>query len=357
MYSVVPRLTYILSFLVQATCLGWLIISGKIHGLTREAIRISRGREWVSILLMFIGIWLLLKILSFPFSFFSNYIWQHQWGFSRQSLSSWLLDDLKNSFLDIGITGLGVLFLFGIFNHWPRMWWAVGTAFFAGWLVIQSFLWPILIAPLFNNFSKVENPQIISMVEDLAKTADLKVNQILVMDASRRTTKANAYYTGVGGTQRIVLYDTLLHDYDQNEIQAVIAHEMAHWKYGHILKGVLLGILGSFLFWRIAFWTMNILFPKGKYPLEAWPVFLFLLLLFGFLSSPLQNYVSRQMETQADIMAVQLTEDPQSTIRLQIDLARRNLSDVSPSPFIEWFSYTHPPALTRIKTIQELSQK
>lgn len=268
-----------------------------------------------------------------------------------------MLDDFKTSLLDIGLTALGGMILFGLFSHWPRTWWAVGGSFFAVWLVFQSLLWPVFVMPLFNNFSKVENPQIVTMVNELAETADLNVNQLLVMDASRRTTKANAYFTGVGSTQRIVLYDTLLRDYDLGEIKAVIAHEMAHWKQGHILKGLLLGILGSILFWRLAYWILNSLFPTGKYSPEAWSVFLFVLMIMSFLSNPLQNYVSRQMETQADILAVQLTKDVSATVRLQRNLATRNLSDVSPPTFIMWFSYTHPPALTRIETIQELSQR
>lgn len=354
-YSLVPRFTYILSFLLQVSCLGWMIFSGKIHGLSLEAMRISRGRAWVSLLLMVIGIWLLLKLISFPFGLYSNYFWQHQWGFSNQSLGSWLLDDFKTSLLDLGLTALGGVLLFRLFNHWPRMWWAVGGFLFAVWLVFQSLLWPVLIAPLFNNFSKVENPQIVTMVKELSGMAGLNVNQILVMDASQRTTKANAYFTGMGSTQRIVLYDTLIQDYDLGEIKAVIAHEMAHWKLGHILKGLLLGILGSFFVWRLAFWVLNSFFPSRKYSPEAWPILIFLLLFMSFLSNPLQNYISRQMETQADILAVQLTKDAPSTIRLQKDLAVRNLSDVSPPPFITWFSYTHPPALTRIETIESFN--
>ncbi|AHF06783.1 M48 family metallopeptidase [Desulfitobacterium metallireducens] len=337
--------------------MGWLIFSGRIRGLVRDAMKISGGREWVSILLIIIRTWFLLKLLSFPFSIYSQYFWQHQWGFSNQSLGAWILDDFKTSLLDVGLTVLGGMILFGLFRHWPRAWWAVGGSFFAAWLVFQSLLWPILVAPLFNHFSKVENLQIVNMVNELAERAGLNINQLLVMDASQRTTKANAYFTGVGSTQRIVLYDTLLKDYDLGEIKAVIAHEMAHWKYGHILKGLLLGILGSFLLWRLAFWVLNSMFPSRKYSPEVWTILLFFLLIMSFLSNPLQNYVSRQMETEADILAVQLTKDVSSTVRLQSNLATRNLSDVSPPPFITWFSYTHPSAVTRIETIQELSQK
>ncbi|WP_425801928.1 M48 family metallopeptidase [Desulfitobacterium sp. Sab5] len=356
-YSLIPQLAYILSFLTQVIFLGWFIFSGQIHNIANAAMRISRGKESMSILIVFITIWLILKLLSFPFNFLSDYYWQHLWGLTNQSFGAWWIDDLKNSILDLGLSFLGVILLFGMFKQWPKTWWMVGAAVFSGWLVIQTLLWPVVISPLFNHFTEVRDPQIISMVNDLAQNAGLRIDKILVMDASRRTNKANAYFTGVGTTQRIVLYDTLFKDYDQNEIQAVIAHEMAHWKYHHILKGLLLGVIGSILFWKISFLVLNSFFPSGKYSPEAWPLFLFLIFIVSFLSNPLQNYVSRQMETQADIEAVQLTKDVQSTIRLQIDLATRNLSDVSPPSFIEWFGYTHPQVLTRVKTVEEWVKK
>lgn len=356
-YSIIPRLTYIFGFLVQVSFLGWFIFSGRIHNLAREAVRFSRGKEALSIFIVFIVIWIFLKLLSLPFNFLSDYYWQHLWGFSNQSLSTWWIDDLKNSLLDLGLSFFGVMILFWLFKQWPKTWWIIGAAAFSCWLVIQTLIWPVFISPMFNHFTQVKDPKIISMVNELAENAGLKIDKILVMDASRRTTKANAYFTGVGKTQRIVLYDNLLQNYDLNEIKAVIAHEMAHWKYHHILKGLLLGILGSILFWKIAFWVLSSYFPSGKYPTEAWPIFLLLILIIGFLSNPLQNYISRQMETQADIGAVQLSKDTQSTIRLQIDLAIRNLSDVAPPPFIEWFSYTHPQVLTRVKTVEKSSPK
>lgn len=356
-YSIIPRITYILSFLVQVSLLGGFVFSGKIREFSREVLRVTGGREWVSYLVVFLGIWFLLRLLTFPFTFYNDFYWQHHWELSSQSLNSWMRDYLKSSLLDLGLSGLGAFLLFWLFKRWPRNWWLMGSIFFSGWLLIQSLLWPVLVAPLFNHFDRVQDSQIVFMVRDLAKNSGLTLNQILVMDASQRTTRANAYFTGVGGTQRIVLYDTLLQQYDLEEIRAVIAHEMAHWKLRHIVQGLLLGIVGGLILWKLVYIALNSLFLVHRYPVEAWPAFLLLLLMIGFLSNPLQNYFSRQMETQADQLAVLFTKDVSAAVRLQIDLATRNLSDLSPPPFITWFGYTHPPALTRIETIKEQSQK
>jgi STE24 endopeptidase len=214
-------------------------------------------------------------------------------------------------------------------------------------------LWPILIDPLFNHFEPVQDPQVIGMVNELADKAGLRVDEILVMDASQRTTKANAYFAGMGHTKRIVLYDNLLNQYSLEEVKAVLAHEMGHWQKGHIVKGILLGTLGSFIVWGGAFLVLRPL-SKGRHkPPVAWAIFLLFINLATFVSSPLQNFVSRQMEIEADQVSVQLTGDTEAAISLQKNLALKNRSDLSPPAFIEWFGYTHPSVLTRIEKINE----
>jgi STE24 endopeptidase len=175
---------------------------------------------------------------------------------------------------------------------------------------------------------------------------------VLIMDASRRTTRANAYFAGVGQTRRIVLYDTLLADYPPDEVKAVVAHEMAHWRLGHITRGLTWGILGNIVLWGVLFLTLKVtLLPSLRYPPHTWAVILLFFLLVSFAGNPVQNYFSRVMEKEADRAAVELTGDPAGAVNLQVDLAARNLSDVAPAPFVEWFSYSHPPAIKRINAI------
>jgi STE24 endopeptidase len=222
--------------------------------------------------------------------------------------------------------------------------------------VIQSYLWPVAVAPLFNRFEPVRDTALVSTVKELSAKAGLPVEKVLVMDASRRTTRANAYFSGIGKTKQIVLYDTLLRDYPLDEVEAVVAHEMAHWRQGHILKGIALGILGSFLLWAALFLvirtTLDIRWYM-HYPAHTWIVAMLFFLLASFAASPAQNYFSRLMEKEADRVSVTLTENPGAAVRLQLDLAMKNLSDPAPPWFIRWFSYSHPAVLDRISIIRE----
>ncbi|MCR4440540.1 MAG: M48 family metallopeptidase [Peptococcaceae bacterium] len=352
-YNQVLRLTYIGNFLLNTVFLIWFAFSGKASVLSRWAHQFSGGVYWGGLLIFSLITWLIVTSIHLPFSFISGYYWEKRWGVSTQSLGAWWLDFFKGMGIDLILFTAGVLLLFWIIGRWPRLWWLIGAAFFSLWLIIQVYLWPVVVSPLFNRFAPVKHPAVAAVVRELARKADLPVEQVLVMDASRRTTQANASFSGLGRTKRIVLYDNLLANYPLEEIKAVVAHEMAHWKKGHIVKGLVLGILGSLVLWLFLFRLLNQTLPPGSH---GAPHVLVLVLLFfsltSFISSPLQNHISRGMEKEADRLAIQLTGDVPAAVRLQVNIARKNLSDVSPPAFIQWFSYSHPPAPDRIAGIQ-----
>ncbi len=353
-YNKVLRLTFIGGFLIQAAFLLWLVFTGRAAALSRWSEQASGGSYAGSLLLFFLILWLLLLVLELPFTFFSGYVWQHQWGFSTQSLASWWADYAKGAGLGLALSAAGMAILFRVMGRWPGAWWLAGATLFSAWLVIQTYLWPVLISPLFNRFVPATDPAVRTLVQELSQKAGLPVDQVLVMDASRRTNRANAYFAGLGRTRQIVLYDTLLRDYPPDQVRAVVAHEMAHWRQGHIMRGLALGALGSFALWGILFLTLRTTVPLlyGRYPPGAWAVILLFFLLASFVGTPLQNYFSRGMEKEADRVAVMLTGDVEGAVRLQEDLAAKNLSDVAPAPFIQWFSYSHPPAMSRIELIR-----
>jgi len=299
-------------------------------------------------------LWLLLKLLNLPFTLYSSYFWQHQWGFSTQSMGSWWLDYVKGSGLELILSVAGFTLLFGAINRWPGTWWLAGATFISIWFIVQTFLWPVVVSLLFNRFVPANDPAVLTMVRELSEKANLPVDQVLIMDASRRTIKANAYFTGLGRTKRIVLYDTLLVNYPPDEVEAVVAHEMAHWSRGHIVRGLTLGILGNFALWGLLFVFLRATIPQlTRYPPYTWAVILLFFLLASFAGAPLQNYFSRNMEIEADRVAVKLTGNAPAAVRLQVDLAAKNLSDVTPAAFVQWFSHSHPSALDRIEIIQQ----
>lgn len=351
-YSFVPRILFITSFILQATALGWLVFSRQgatIAGWLEER---SCGHYWKNILVYFFLLWSFLRMLRLPFSLVGGYYWQRAWGVSIQSLSSWWLDYAKSATLDLFLSMIGVLLFFFILKHWPKLWWFIGAMLFSAWLVFQSFLWPVIISPMYNHFEPVKDPAVIGMVKDLTNKAGIQVEEVLVMDASRRTTMANAYFTGLGTTKQIVIYDNLLENYSLDEVRAVLAHEMGHWQKGHIIKGLSLGILGSFIVWRLmALFLFRLTPQSGSCRPRLWASLQLYLLLILMVTNPLQNYISRAMEKQADQVSLELTANPSVVVRLQVNLATKNLSDVSPPGFIVWFGYTHPPVLSRIEAM------
>ncbi len=352
------RLVFIGGFIAQIVFLLWLVFGGRAAALSR-GIQHFTGGGLASYVAFFFVLWLLLRLVNLPFDMFGSYYWQHRWGFSTQSLGNWWLDYFKAAGLEVVLSAIGVALLFWVMGRWTGTWWLMGATFLSVWLVMQSFLWPVLVSPLFNRFEPTKDPVVLAMVDELSLKAQLPVDRVLVMDASQRTTKANAYFTGLGSTRRIVLYDNLLADYRADEVKAVVAHEMAHWRQGHIVQGLGLGLLANFLIWGLLFITLKTTIPissYGNYPPYTWAVIVLFMALVSFAASPVMNGFSRNMEFEADRVAVQITGDAPAAERLQVNLAGKNLSDVAPPAFIEWFSYSHPPALARIKAIQQAAE-
>jgi len=351
-YQTINRLLYITAFSIKILVLAWLLAGSHADKLQRWSVNLTNRSYLLSILVFFLAMWVILRAVSLPFSLYGGYFLQHQWGFSTQALSGWWSDYIKGAGLDLVLSGLGVILLFWAMKKWPNGWWLAAALFVSIWIVIQSYLWPVLVSPLFNKFEPVKNPEIIKSVEGLAEKAGIPVKEILIMDASIRTKKSNAYFAGLGGSKRIVLYDNLVNRHSLDVVEAVVAHEIAHWKHGHIIKGITYGVIGNVILWLLLF---NILsgykIPEGGYMPKAWVTMLMFFLLVSFVTSPLQNIVSRKMEYQADSTAVQLTRNPEASVDLLVNLAKDNLSDVSPPAYIEWFSYSHPSIMHRIRNI------
>lgn len=351
-YNFVPRLSYIISFIIQVTVLIWFAFSNKGAAVARWVENKSGGKFWVSVFFYFLLIWVILSLVRLPLILYNNYFWQHSWGFSTQTLLSWWQDFLKSAMIDLFLSTSGVVFFFLILTRWPKFWWIIGAAFLGLWLVFQNLLWPVIVAPLFNNFVLVKDPDVINVVTGLADKAGMQVKEVLVMDASKRTTMVNAYFAGLGKTKRIVVYDNLLNNYSLDMVSAVLAHEFGHWYKGHIIKGLVLGVVGSFLTWSImVFFLSEFKLSNRFYLIQTWAGLQLFIMLILFVTNPLQSYVSREMEIQADRFALELTGDTKAAVHMQIDLTIKNKSDISPPDFIVWFGYTHPPVLSRINEL------
>lgn len=298
----------------------------------------------------FFAFLLLLHIITLPLDFYRGFIVEHRYSMSTQTLGSWFGDYTKSLIISL-ILSVGVLTTFYIImQYFQDKWLILAGVAFSLFILLSSYLYPILIDPLFHNFTTLEDESFRSEIVSMAKNAGLEIDEVLIADASRRTSKANAYFTGLGSSKRIVIFDTLLEGFEREEVMTVIAHEMGHWRHSHIVKGIVISIFGAFL----SLYILKYLLQVMGVGVGLQSIFI-AVLLFAFISlvsMPVQNVLSRSFERQADRAAITLTDDPESFISLKQRLAYSNLGSVNPHPFIKSVMYSHPSTMERIKAAE-----
>lgn len=294
-------------------------------------------------------------IASLPLSFVRGFAVQHAWGLSTQSAGGWLLDSLRSVLVTTVIAGAAAVTFFGLARWQPRTWWVWGWVGFTVLTALLFFLYPILIAPLFNRFTPLRDASLTREIRSLAADAGITVDEVLVADASRRSTIENAYVAGLGATKRVVLFDTLLAAGDDAETRFVVAHELGHRIENHIVKNLALSSAGLLVGFALLGWLARRrgvwawAGAEGVADQAALPLLLLFATLLTLVVMPLQNLVSRHFEREADAIALELTEDPDTAIRVQRRLAFSNLADLDPPSAAVWLLYTHPPVTERIE--------
>jgi STE24 endopeptidase len=284
------------------------------------------------------------------------------WGLTNRPATGWLMDRAIGVLISAVTWVILLVGLYALIRFFPRAWWALaalgGMVFGLGY----AFILPVLISPLFNTFKPLADTKWADLqqpVEMLAKHAGVPVDEILVMDASRQSSHTNAYFTGFGSTQRIVLYDNLLRKHTRAEVESILAHEMGHWQHNHIVKGIglatLAAMLGFYVLRQILLWAVDR--PpfrlKSQWDTAGIPLILLLIMVGEWLVSPVQNAVSRHFERQADMVSLELTRTPDVFIAAEKKLAHDNISNVAPPLVSVWFFNTHPPAVERIQMAEQ----
>ncbi len=349
------RTRYILFFVQTAVTLAlvWAAAFGPLGRWGRAFLETGGGRPWLGRLLALTALYLGLAALRFPFSVV-RYLHARDHGLRHDPWSAWLLDWAKGLGIGWLITvGVGLLVL-TLFALWPKRWWIAAAAAVSVLAVGYAALAPLVIDPLFNRFERLGDRPLETRLLTLAREGGVNADEVLVADASRRTSAANAYFTGVGSTRRIVLYDTLVEKFTPDETALIVAHEVGHWKYHHVAKGMVLGLAAM----TAGLWIAHRVL--GRWAAEGWhglsgrgdpalvfPAYaLYLTLMLAALVP--SNWVSRRMETQADRVSLELTDDPDTFISAETRLGRENLSDVVPPAWIEATLFTHPANARRI---------
>ena len=342
-----------------ASLLLGLLVSA-LFGLTRAgaatARRLARplGGGWVwQVLLGSIALVVIGRLATLPLTAYGEVV-RHRYGLSTRGWGLWARDVALSTAISAALTALALLALVALIRRAPRTWWAWAAAGAAALVVVGSFLYPLLIEPAFNRFGSMPAGPLRSELFALAERNATPVDDVLVADASRRTTALNAYVSGFGSTRRIVVYDTVLDQLPADEIESVVAHELGHVSADDVLTGTLIGALGSAAGVALLGWLLGCtpLLRRAGVDAAGDPgvvgLLLFLVAVGTLVSAPVQNGVSRHIEARADLHALDLTEDPQAFTDMQKRLGVANLSDPDPPTLWQWFFGTHPTTAQRV---------
>lgn len=300
-------------------------------------------------------------IFGLPLEIYSTFVIEESFGFNKTTARVYVTDKLKGIFLSLI---LGIPFLFGILwlmRATGTYWWIWVFCFIFAFQFLMMLVYPTLIAPLFNKFEPLPENPLKEEIEKLAARVGIQTSGIYTMDGSKRSGHSNAYFTGIGKTKRIVLFDTLLRQLDQRQLLAVLAHEMGHYKNKHVQK--MLAFSAFFLFGGLYILSFLLnyepLFTAFglDQPTNDVALVLFSLIAgpFTFWLGPVMNCVSRKHEYQADGFAVQLVKDGRALEESLINLTVKNLSNLTPQPWYSAYHYSHPTTVERVQAIRVLA--
>lgn len=314
------------------------------------------GWWWVRVVAVVAALTVLGRVVTLPFGIALRRLRLEE-GLATGSWGQWTLDLVKGELIAVATTSLAVVVLVGCARRWPRLWPAIAGTLAAALVTVGSFVYPLLVEPVFNEFEPLADGPLRTEVLALAEAEGVEVDEVLVADASRRTTTLNAYVSGFGQTRRVVLYDTLVTDGARDETLSVVAHELAHARHGDVVTGTALGAASALL----GIGLLGLLLPIGdrRGPAEVGtvPRVLALAAIAAVVAAPVHNGVSRQLETRADQTALEQTRDPEAFIALQRRLALRSHADPTPPAWSQWWFGSHPTVLERIALARAYSKE
>jgi STE24 endopeptidase len=335
--------------LVIVCVLGFTAVGRRLVGRVR-------GWWWVRVVVGVALVTVVGRVLTLPFAVLLRRR-VLQYGLSDQAWSAFAVDLVKGQLVTIVATSIVLVVLVGCARRWRRAWPAVAGGVLGVLVLAGSFVYPVLIEPLFNHFTSLPDGSLRTQIFALADQERVPIDDVLVADASRRTTTLNAYVSGFGGTRRVVLYDNLVNDVPRDETLSVVAHELAHARHDDVLTGSLLGAAGAVLGVGLLALVVGAVGDRRGVPMRdpaVVPLVLALFALGSLLASPVENGVSRQIETRADVDALEVTQDPEAFVGLQRQLALRSLADPTPPAWSQLWFGSHPTGLTRIAIARQL---
>ena len=336
----------------------FLLFSGLSAWMRDIAHRLSRRSYWQ--VLVYLVLYLALGfVLEFPLTFFQGFALERQYGLLNQGFGPWLLDELKGTLVYLVFLGVVPLVRFAYVpvRRFPRHWWlALGLGTLPV-ILAASFVQPLVVDPLFNRFTPLKDERLAARILEVTGRAGIPARRVFQMDASRQSDRYNAYVSGFGASQRVVLWDTTLKGMAPDEILYVVSHEAGHYRLHHMWWGILFATGLSFVLFGLAsLLTRGAVARWGPrwgftelHDIASLPLFVVALTLLGFLAQPGANAFSRRIEHDSDTFGLELTHSNDAAARAFVKLGSRNRSNPEPARLVEFFLYSHPPLIERVR--------
>ncbi|MDR3071755.1 MAG: M48 family metallopeptidase [Endomicrobium sp.] len=332
------------------------VLSGGFNYVNTIATSFGFGPIWTG--LIFAGILLFsYEIIKIPFSVYSTFVIEQNFGFNRTNVKTFVTDLFKSWIITAVISSIVFSVILWLFTNTPHCAWLYA---FVCITVFQLFVWfiaPIVILPLFNKYTPLEGGELRTSIETYASKENFKMKGVFVMDESKRSTKSNAFFIGFGKFRRIVLFDTLIQKQTVNELTNILAHEMGHFKLGHTTKRMIFSFASTGVMLYILSLFVNKTWLYDAFLMQAQPIyagvifFAFLYAPISFIISVISSYFSRRMEYNADSYAAITYGYPEAMVTALKKLSVDNLSNLHPHKLKVFLEYSHPPILDRIKAI------
>ncbi|MFX3625203.1 MAG: M48 family metallopeptidase [Ectobacillus sp.] len=360
------RIKYLLYFL--STPFEWIVllfvlvlgVSSRFEKWAKETTNMRFGQ--IGIYLFYLS--LLTTAFALPFEWISYQV-SKAYEISTQTASGWIKDQVIDFWVNFAIMLIIAPVLLWLMKRNEKRWWLYAWALSVPFTIFLTFIQPVFIDPLYNDFTPLQNKQLEQKILALADKADIPAEHVYEVNMSEKTNALNAYVTGIGSNSRIVLWDTTFNKLSENEILFIMAHEMAHYVMKHIYWGVgayiLLSLIGLYIISRVLNVAIkrwgNVLRIQSIASFSVLPLFFLVSSVLSFAISPATNYVSRIEERAADNYAMEMTKDNEAAVATFQNLSKTSLSQVNPPALVKFFLYTHPTILERINYLEEYEKK
>jgi len=335
-----------------------LILMMVIFGFTKKLEVFAAGyfsNPYLKLLLFGAILGLITSAISFPFDYFFGFRLEHKYGLSNLTFWGWIKEKLKGFAVGM-VLGLPIVLLFYYLLTGFEYWWVMFGIIVTLYSVVLAQIAPIFIFPLFYKFKPLEDETIKNKIISLCEKVGFKIKGVYTFDMSKTTKKANAAFTGLGKTRRIIIGDTLISGFSPDEIETVFAHELGHYKKGHIKKQIFLSFFSTFAGLFVVSALYDLFLPlfgfAARWELAALPLLMLIAGTLTFLLSPIGAYISRKYEYEADRFAVNVTGNFDAFKSTMEKLAFQNLADVEPPGFVEFWFHSHPSIKKRIRAVE-----